>query len=167
MVDDAKQLAADEAFARERAEKIDADFKVASEREEGIYKRSLDFLRKDYEETSRELLFKKKDLEKGASDKRDYQRKAADPEQALRNEISNKDQVILELRRSLLEAQKPSSSGLPLLEEIKKATEELQTRFNPEIPLIKTQGTREWANSSEFEQAVKHDVGYIYVLGSS
>lgn len=143
IAEDANQLAADETFAREQAEKIYADFKTASEREERIYKRSLDFLRNDYEETSRELLFKKKDLDKAASEKRDYQRKAADVEQALRNEISNKDQVILELRRSLLEAQKPSSPGLPLLDDIKKATEELQTKFNNEIPLIKIQGTRE------------------------
>lgn len=167
MAEDAKHLAEDEAFARERAERIYSDFRVSFERNEGVLKRSLDFLRKGYEETSRELLFKKKDLEQVASEKRDYQHKATDAEQVLRNEISNKDQTILELRRSLLQAQQPPTSGLPLLEEIKKAIEELQAKFNTEIPLIKIQGAREWASSLDFEQAVKYDVGYIYAIGCS
>lgn len=147
LAEDAQQLAAYEAFAREQAEKIYSDFKTTSERNEGVYKRSLDFLRKDYEETSREVFQKKKELEKVASEKRDYQRKAADVEQSLRNEISARDQTTLDLRRSFLEAQQLSSSRLPLLEEIKKATEELQAKFNAEIPLIKTQGARKWASS--------------------
>lgn len=125
------------------------------------------FLRKDYELTSRESCQRKKDLEKAAAEKLDYQRQASATEHALRQEISAKDQVILDLRHQLLEAQKPSTSGLPLLADITKATEELQAAFNKEIPLIKTQGPREWASSSDFQEAVKHDVGYIYALGCS
>lgn len=61
---DSNQAAADEAFTRERMERKYADLKTSSEREEGVLKRSLDFLRKDYEETSRESFQRKKELDR-------------------------------------------------------------------------------------------------------